>query len=240
MNGFETDGGAASTVNTSTSPMPSAKAPPAIQIESLGLGEVSADIMAELNQVYSQAYYNSHMYDYFQADISQRPALFRLFLARQSDQSRAVVGARVIELKPHPFVQYIGFAPVHGKRFSIAPSFRGRGIGKLLIAESTRYAFEELALKVIFGESNEIGALAMHGREGALYLLASIHACSPRNSPGENVAFFREFLADPKFRSYRFPAGDGIQFVYCADVETAAVFRAHGYISKDELLSRSP
>lgn len=220
--------------------MPNAKAPPAIQIESLGLGEVSAGIMAELNQVYSQAYYNSHMYDYFQEDIAQRPALFRLFLARQSDQSRAVVGARVLELKPHPFVQYLGFAPVHGKRFSIAPSFRGRGIGKLLIAESTRYAFEELALKVTFGESNEIGALAMHGREGALYLLASIHACSPRNSPGENVAFLREFLADPKFRSYRFSAGDGIQFVYCADVETAAVFRAHGYISKDELLSLSP
>jgi GNAT superfamily N-acetyltransferase len=237
MTGFKARGRASLAPGTPSASM--SRASPEIQVESIGLGDISADITAELHQLYTQAYFNSHMYEYLQADIAQRPTLFRLFLARLANSSGALVGARVIERKPHPFVEYDGYPPVHWKRFSIAPSFRGQGIGKLLVAESTRYAFQELALKVIFGESNEVGALSMHGREGALYLLASIQACSPRNSPDENVAFFREFLANPTFRSYRFPAGDGIQFVYCADADTAAAFRARGYLSKSELLGHS-
>lgn len=207
-----------------------------IMIESVGLGELSAEILAQLEMLYADAYHNSHMFENLRADIDDRPEIFRLFLAREADGSSRLVGARAIELKPHSFVEYLGYPPVHGKRFSITPQFRGMGVGKRLVAASTRYAFDDLDLKAVFGESNEIGALSMHGREGALYRLTSISSCSPRNSPIENLAFVREFIANPAFRSYRFPVGDGIQFVYCADEQTAAVFRAHGYASKDELL----
>jgi hypothetical protein len=76
----------------------------------------------------------------------------------------------------------------------------------------------------------------MHGREGALYLLNSIEQMSNRNSPDENLMFFKEFLTNPRFRAYRLPAGDGIQFIYCRDAETTALFEGCGYLCRSKLL----
>lgn len=207
-----------------------------VEMERLEIVDVSAETLKQLRELYAGAYYDSHMYESLIADIEQKPAVFHLFIARLPGQS-AIVGAIVIESKAHPSIDYRGFAPVHSKRFCVQPLLRGKGTGKLLLAESRRYCFEELGLKVIFGISNELGALALHGREGALYSLKSIESYSPRNSAGENVGFFRELLTSPGFRGYRIPIGEGVQIIYCRDAETTALFEGHGYVSREQLLA---
>lgn len=210
-----------------------------IEVERLGLGEISAEVLAQLEQLYADAYYNTQMYESLLEDIREEPQIFQLFLARPAGSSHEVAGARVIELKPHSFIDYREYPPVHGKRFCVSPSLRRMGIGKTLIGEGSRYCFQELEVKAIFGESNEIGALALHGREGALFCVESIEDRSSRNDPRENVEFFKEFFVNPKFRSYRLPVGDGVHFAYCADADTAADFHANGYRSIEEILASS-
>lgn len=211
-----------------------------IEVEQLSLGEVSTEILRQLERLYADAYRGSRMYRSLLEDIEEEPRIFKLFLARRSGYPDEVAGARVIELKPHSFIEYRGYEPLHGKRFCVSPPLRGAGIGRALIAEGSRYSFQELKARAIFGESNEIGALALAGREGALFLVESIEDRSARNFPSENAEFFKELVLNPKFRSYRFPVGDGVQFAYCGDADTAADFRAHGYRSMRELLGGDP
>jgi len=198
---------------------------------------LSGDILRQLELLYASAYFGSEMFDSLLEDVREAPEIFQLFLATVATDR--IVGARVIELKHHSFFAYHGHHPVHGKRFCVAPEFRRQGIGKRLIAEGRRFCFDELKLKVLFGESNEVGALALHGREGALFSSQSIELHSPRNRPEENLAYFARFFADPRFRTYRLPIGEGVQFVHCRDEEIAAAFRKRGYVSSAELLART-
>jgi GNAT superfamily N-acetyltransferase len=192
----------------------------AVEVARIGLNHISGILLEELESLYAQAFHASRMHQRLVEDIASAPEIF---------------GARVIESKSHPEFYYRGNPPVHGKRFCVSSTARGHGVGRSLIAAGKDYCFGELRLKAIFGESNEIGALALHGREGALFSLDSIEKCSRRNSAVENVGFLREFLRAPAFRRYRLPAGSGIRFVYCNDPQTAQSFMAAGHVSVSQL-----
>ncbi len=202
----------------------------AVTFTQVGLDQISEDLLADLERLYSRAFHSSRMHERLLEDMDAAPEIFQIFVARDEDERRELLGARVIESKVHPEFDYRDHPPVHGKRFCVSPAARGRGIGKSLIEAGKRYCFAELGLGALFGESNEIGALALHGREGALYSVASIEECSRRNSPEENVEFFREFLRNPTFRRYRLPDGRGVRFVYTGDARTTASFTEAGYV----------
>lgn len=211
--------------------------PRRLRLEQLGSADLSTEVLAELQALYASSYYNSHMYDRFVEDLNLRPEVFRLFVVRDDDFEGRAVGARLIESKRHTFVDYLGFPPIHGKRFCVAPEQRGRRIGQRIIEACNAYVFDELDLPVIFGESNEVGALSMHGREGALYLTDSIVRHFPRNDRESALMFFAEYLTNPRLRELRLPTGDGVQFVYCRDASTTRLFHDHGYVTKEELLA---
>jgi GNAT superfamily N-acetyltransferase len=205
-----------------------------MEIDRMSLSEVTPGTFRALRDLYAEAYHDPGMYESFVSDVEGKPEVFQLFAAR--DSAAAIVGAIVVESSVHASVDYRGFPPVHSKRFCVRPELRGQGVGARLLAESRRFCFEELGLKVSFGISNEIVALSLHGREGALFSLPSIEGSSPRNGPRENLGFFAEFLTNPKFKSYRIPAGEGVRLVYCRDVETAALFEADRHLPLDRLL----
>jgi GNAT superfamily N-acetyltransferase len=204
----------------------------------LDASAVSEDVLTQLEELYVSSYYNSHMYERLLVDLNEQPEIFRLFMIRDGEAGERVVGARVIQSKPHPFVDYHGYPPIHGKRFSVAPEQRGSGLGRRIVKACNAYVFEELGESVLFGESNEIGALAMHGREGALLLADSIVRHFPRNASEDALAFFAEYVAGRPFRGLRLPVGDGVQFVYCRDEATETMFNTYGYISLPTLLER--
>jgi GNAT superfamily N-acetyltransferase len=210
---------------------------PSVSIAEFSLDDITDDLLEELEPLYSLAYERSRMYARFVEDLAERPEVFRLLVARTHDEPHSIVGARVVECKPHPHFNYHGFAPVHGKRFCVDPKFRGQGIGRRLIASSNRLAFADLQLAALFGESKELGALSMHGREGALYSLDSIRTYSERNSHTENLAFFATLLADARFRRYRLPAARSVHFAYCRDPEVVALLERGEYVSRPALLT---
>jgi GNAT superfamily N-acetyltransferase len=212
---------------------------PAVDIVEFSLDEVTDDLLAQLEPLYSLAYERSRMYVRLVEDLAERPKVFRLFVARTRDETHPIVGARVVESKRHPRFKYHSFAPVHGKRFCVDPKFRGQGIGRRLIAICNRLVFADLQLEALFGESKELGALSMHGREGALYSLDSIRTYSKRNSHAENLAFFATLLADPRFRSYRLPTARSIHFAYCRDPSVVGMLERHQYISRTALLDHA-
>lgn len=210
---------------------------PPVQLERLDLNDIHSGVLAELKDLYAHAYHDTHMFKDLVEDMTKQPEVFQLFLARLPDQSNQLVGARAVESKCHPFIDYLGFKPMHGKRFSVLPGFRSQGIGKQLVDAGKHYCFEELGLQAIFGESNELGALAMYGREGAMYQLDSIKGALSRNTPEQNIEFFREFINNPKLRGLRYPVGEGIQFVYPRDETIVEFFREHGYVLMTELIN---
>jgi GNAT superfamily N-acetyltransferase len=206
-------------------------------IEQLSINEVAPSTLDQLESLYANSYHDSHMYPDLLADMESRPEVFRLFLARLHDSARTIVGARVIESKIHDNVDYHNLPPVHGKRFSVSPDLRGKGIGRQMIQAGKQYCFEELGLRAIFGESNEIGALALYGREGALYKCSTIENSLRRTTPAQNMEFFAKFLTDPDLRGFRYPTGGGIHFVYCRDLATTQFFQEQGYISQADILA---
>lgn len=207
-----------------------------LKLEQLGLADVHRDVLAELEELYARSYRNCHMYQDLIEDIERAPEVFKLFVMCDRAADGRIVGARVIESLRHPFVDYLGFPPVHGKRFSVAPERRGQGIGAQIVAASNTYVFDELALPTIFGESNEIGALALHGREGALYLTDTVVEHFPRNTGEQALAIFAEFIENPRLRELRLPSGRGVQYAYCRDEHVTRTFQKHRYVTKDELL----
>jgi ribosomal protein S18 acetylase RimI-like enzyme len=209
-----------------------------VTIERLGLSEVST-AMASLKGLLDGAYYDSHMYRDLAEDIEQEPRLFQLFLARTDDQPDTVVGAAVVESKVHPVFNYLGFPPIHVKRFTVSEAVRGMGVGKQLLDEVKSYGFEEQGLKAMFVESNEKGAISMYGREGALYSLDSIREYWPRNTFEQAVTYFALDITDPMRRGERYQTGEGIRFVFARDEATTQFLQEHGHISKDEVLSRA-
>jgi GNAT superfamily N-acetyltransferase len=207
-------------------------------LEHFTLDEVSGETLDELTIPFTQAYHNGHMHQDLVEDLKQRPEPFQLFIARLTGSTNTLAGVSVVESKPHDFIDYLGFEPVHVKRFTVLPEFRRMGIGKQLLDASKRYCLDELGFPAMFGESNEVGALSLYGREGALYQVDSIKNTLRRTTAEQNVGFFVMFVTDPAFRDFRYPIGAGIQFVYPQDEETAEFFRAHGYASAEELLDR--
>jgi len=212
-----------------------------VVIERHGLEAVDADILADLEGLYAQAYHDSHMYTDLLKDMTLQPDIFQLFVARADGD---IVGARVIETKAHGFIDYHGHTPVHGKRFSVSPEHRGQGIGAAIIEAGNSYCFNDLGLKAVFGESNEIGALSLYGRQGALYALGSIEKALRRNTPAAARRLFTKFITDPELRELRLPGSipgghDAVQFAYCRDQEVQEEFRGHGFVSYDELVVAS-
>jgi GNAT superfamily N-acetyltransferase len=177
--------------------------PPA-HLDRLSLADISDELLSELKVPLSNAYHNAHMFADLLEDIDYQPNVFQLFAARLNDPPNKLVGVSVVESKPHDFIDYLGFDPVHIKRFTVLPEFRGMGIGKQLLDESKQYGFEDSGLQALFGESYELGALALYGREGALYHMDSIRSSLRRTDPESNVDYFVKFITDPAFRGFRY------------------------------------
>lgn len=212
---------------------------PPIAIERFGVNEANS-MMPQLKAVLDGAYHNAHMYRDLTDDIEGGPEPFQLFVARTNDQEAEAVGAAVVEAKVHEAFDYLDLQPVHLKRFAVLETFRSMGIGKRLVEASKRYSFGKLGLSALFVESNEIGAIAMYGREGALYDSESIHEYYRRNTPEQALAYFNMAITDPQRRGERYPNGEGIRFVFARDEDTSQFFREHGYISRDELAKEHP
>jgi ribosomal protein S18 acetylase RimI-like enzyme len=212
--------------------------PQPLTIERLGLGEASA-VLPQLKGLLAGAYHDSHMSSDLAEDIEAKPEVFQLFLARTDDQPDTVAGVAVVESKVHPAFDYLGFPPIHLKRFTVAQAVRSMRIGKRLLDEVKGYSFEEQSLKALFVESNEIGAISMYGREGALYSLDSIQEYWRRNTPEQALAYFAMDITDPRRRGERYPNGEGIRFVFTGDETTTQFFQEHGHISKEEILRRT-
>jgi len=206
-------------------------------LDVLSAPDVALDVLADLEVLYAGSYHNSHMYERLLADLADPPEIFRIYIVRDREAGDRIVGARAIQSTRHDFVDYRGFVPIHGKRFSVDLAHRQRGLGRRLVNASNSYVFNELDEPVLFGESNEIGALAMHCRAGALVHIRSIIDHFPRNTRAQAVSFFAEFLTNPKLRELRLPTGHGVQFVYCRDKSVAVPFLDDGYASSAQLLA---
>ncbi len=214
-------------------------------LQRLTLNDVTPDILAELKTLYSYGYHGCNMH----ADLSEDLALFRsrpdsaeadvfrLLLVREDTTTGRIVGARAIELRDLPRSDYLDHPPLYGKRFTVLPGFRGHGIGRQLVAEGKRYAFDERGFDIIFGSSGELGALSMYGREGAMYHAGTIDNLSDQNNAQQNREFFAIFVTDPRFRALRTPNARDVRFAYGKDEATRDFLRANGHISRDELLS---
>lgn len=204
-----------------------------ITVECLDVGQ-AGDILHEMEPLLTSAYHSSHMYHDLAEDIARSPDPFRLFLARldEDDVGAMPIGSAVVERKTHSTFNYEGLLPVHVKRFTVLEAFRGMGIGKRLLDECKSYAFEQAGLSALFVESNEIGALSMYGREGALYSRAAIAEYYRRNSPDQALRFFSQAINDPSRRAERYPNGEGIRFVFAKDEQMTERLLEMGYVSK--------
>jgi ribosomal protein S18 acetylase RimI-like enzyme len=209
---------------------------PQVSIEGLGLEDASV-VLPQLRPLLDNAYHNSHMYDDLKEDISEAPDPFRLFLASTSgaEEERTAVGSAVVERKVHTAFDYLGLAPIHIKRFTVLDAFRSMRIGKQLIDACKDFGFKEEGFSAMFVESNEIGALSMYGREGALYSREAIEEYYRRNTPGDALCLFGQALNDRSRRHERYPNGEGIRFVFAKNDETADFFRSNGYVALEEL-----
>lgn len=197
--------------------------------------QAATDTLNELQGLLDGAYHNSHMFRDLAEDLEERPDPFRLFLATVETRP---VGVAVVERKFHQNYDYLGLSPVHVKRFTVANSMRGLGIGRRLLDVSKTYAFDELGLDVLFGESNEYGALALYGREGAYYRRETIEKYLRRNDPAaQALLYFALDISDSRFRERRYPNGDGIHFAFPADETAARFLKGGGFISQAEVLS---
>lgn len=208
---------------------------PPVILDGSALEDIPDDILSGLQNLYDAAYPGSRMYSDLLNDIEQRPEVSRLFLARLDDQARTLVGAGVVDTTGYDFINYMGFPPLTGKRFAVLPRLRSMGIGKLLMEEGKRFSFGEWGFKAIFGASNEVGALSLYGREGALFSLDRINNYTRNGMLEHGIASFIEHITDPQFRGHQYSIYEGIHVAYCADDETAQFFRDHGYASQDEL-----
>lgn len=222
-------------------------AEPRTTLQRLTLEQVTPTVLDELEPMYARAYRDCRMHEEFSGDVARfrgRPGsveadLFRFFIVREADSGR-IVGARAIELLDYSASDHAGFAPVYGKRFSVLPEFRGRGVGAQLVAEGKKYCFDERDIEAIFGSSGELGALSMYGRNGAMYHLGSIEQHSEQNTPEQNRFFFAKYITDPAFRPLRTPSKRDVRFAYPRDESVAAHLREHGYLFRDEFLATVP
>lgn len=206
-----------------------------VTIEELDV-QAATDVLNELQPLLDGAYYDSHMFRDIAEDLEERPDPFRLFLASSDDQP---VGISVVEQKFHPGYDYLGLSPIHIKRFTVAEAMRGMGIGKRLIDASKVYAFDELSLDILFGESNEYGALAAYGKKGAYYRTSTVvQTIAPkRNDPEKTLEFFARDISDRGQQNRRYVTSDGIHFAFPADEEVARFLESEGFVSQAEVVA---
>ncbi len=102
-------------------------------------------------------------------------------------------------------------------------------LARALLDEGKTYCFDELDYPVMFGQTNELGALAMYLREGAMVYMPSVHDSFRRNTPKEAERLMREFVVNPAFRAFRIPRGEGIFFTYPANDSAASKLAASEY-----------
>lgn len=194
--------------------------------------EAARDVLPDLKELLDGAYYDSHMYRDLTGDLADTPDPFRLFLATSDSQP---IGVSVVEQKEHKDYDYLGYPSIHLKRFVVAGIAKGTGLSARLLDASKAYAFEELGLDVLFGESNEYAALARYGKEGAYYRISSVvDTIAPkRNNPAKAVVFFARDIdmTDPLQRDRRYVTSDGIHFAFPADEAAQQMLADHGYIS---------
>ena len=195
--------------------------------------EAAQGVLPDLREILVGAYFDSHMFRDLAEDLETAPDPFRLFLASAQDQP---IGVSVVEKKEHEDYEYFDNPPVHIKRFTVASIARGLGVGKSLLDASKRYAFDELQLSLLFGESNEYGALALYGREGAYYRKESVERYNRRNNPFEALQYFAIDISDPRLRGRRYANGGGIHFAFPADEPTQRLVERHGFISQEDIL----
>lgn len=209
------------------------------RLDILSASDLTEEVLAQLAVLFAGAYHNSHMHERLLADLIEPPEVFWMFLVRDLEDDGLVVGARAIQSMRHEFVDYLGFAPLHGKRFCVHPALRGLGLGQRIVAASNGVAFGDVGAAAVFGESNEVGAIAMHGRCGALIHVQSVVEHFPRNTSADARAYFAEFVTNPKLRGLRLPTGDGVQFAYCRDERVTSRFAEAGYVPAAEILNEA-
>jgi len=201
-----------------------------IVIKNIWINDVTDDILLELKVLFEESYVDSKMYVSFLTDIEESHKYFQVFLAYDEHK---IIWIGVLEDKLHKNIEYYWNAPVHVKRFMVEPIYRSRGIWKLLLDAMKEYAKEIFQLSVIFWESNEIGAMAFYLREGALFHIPTIKSYSQRNDPEDNLNFFKEFITNKNFRTYRYPVWKGIPFVYILDESIKHIFIKNGFMPRD-------
>ena len=205
-----------------------------IIIKSLSLPDLSVSILWQIEELLDMAFHNSHMYTSFREDIEKSHEYFKVLLAFDDENLVWIV---VLEDKVHKGIEYYGHPPVHLKRFTVHPEYRSYGIWKMLLDRLKQYAFIECNLKVVFWQSNEVGAISFYLREWALFCIDTIWKYSRRNSCEENISFFKEYIINPKFKKYRYPEGQGLAFIYTNNDTIQKEFQNKSYLNRGELFS---
>jgi len=197
-----------------------------IVIKNMWIGNVTDNILSELKLLFHKAYVNSEMYNSFLNDLDWFHEYFQIFLAYDRDK---IIWIALLEDKKKLGMNYLWYAPVYLKRFTVDPEYRSLSIWKKLLNQVKDYALNVYKIPVFFWWTNELWAAAFYLREWAYFHLPSIEAYSDRNLPSENIEFFKEFVTNKKFRTYRYPLGKGIPFVYILDKTAQDIFTKNGF-----------
>lgn len=205
-----------------------------IIIKALDLSDLSWELLKEIEKLLEQAFHESHMYISFMEDIKKSHEYFKVFMAFDD---KIPVGIVVLEDKVHKNVEYYSYPPVHLKRFTVHPDYRSYWIWKMLIDNLKNYAFGEYGLSVIFWQSNEAGAIWFYLREWALFSLDIIGKYSRRNSYEENISFFKEFITNKKFKKYRYPEWNWLNFIYVQNDEFGKEFWQKTFKNQNDIFS---
>ncbi|MCT4575638.1 MAG: GNAT family N-acetyltransferase [Alphaproteobacteria bacterium] len=191
--------------------------------------EFSEGLLAKLKPMLDNSYFNSKMFASLQEDLKQQHSYFLAFVAYEKED---IVGFVVVEDKYQESMKevYGDQPPVHIKRFCVSKNFRGNGIGKQLLDEAKKHAFEELNLKLLFGESNESYSCGFYGNQGAMFHMPTLISYNTRISPEDNIKYFKTFSTDIRFSGYRYQSGHGLAFVFCNDNEIKEDLLSKGFL----------
>jgi len=207
-------------------------------IERHAIGDVSDALLDELRPLCEVGYDRTRIFADLLADLDAAPSQFALFIARDAD-SRAV-GMRVIRTRQDRRVNRWAHAAMFGHCFAVAASNRGQGVGTTLLAASNAWAFrQDRQTDVLYGASNEAGAINLHASHGAAFSVATILEHFSDNRPVDAVRFFLHIISDPALRGYRFPTGSGIDYAYPSMSRVADSIASHGWVTRGSLNSFS-
>lgn len=204
-----------------------------LKIKNLSLNEISKDILEKLEKLFSKAYFNSYMYVSFLDDLKEKHNYFQIFLAYENEK---IIWIAVLEDKIHKWVNYWNYPSVHLQRFTVDPNYRGSWIWKKLLDKIKDYAFNNYWLSVIFWESNEIWWINFYLKEWALFNKKIIETYLKRNSKSENLYFFKEFVNNKKFRTFRYSEWSWLLFIYVKDNNLENKFKDNWFYDKKYFL----